>query len=103
MTQPDFQFDLGDKVKDRISGLIGIVMSRSEHLTGCNRYWASPQEVKDGKPAEGAWFDEDVLELISAEEVKRRRYKVHDGDARPVRKAGGPSDQPSPSGSFGRP
>jgi hypothetical protein len=92
-----FAFELGDKVKDRISGLDGVVISRAEHLFGCNRYWIAPQGHKDGKPLEGCWSDEDALELVEAQVIKRQSYiRVAETTApRPVRAiAGGPTDQP---------
>lgn len=91
----DFRFNLGDKVKDHITGLAGIVVSRSESLYGCNRYWLQPQEVKDGKPVDGCWLDEDSLELVTANAIKRKRYRVYEDDEQPIRRAGGPGDQPS--------
>lgn len=91
-----FLLNLGDKVRDCVSGLEGIVVSRSEHLYGCNRYWVSPQEVKDGKPVEGCWLDEDACEVVTEGVIKRKTYRVVDAPAeRPARMAGGPTDQPA--------
>lgn len=66
MYQAVFAFGLGDRVRDRISGLQGIIASRTQHLYGCVRYWILPEEVKDGKPLDGAWLDEPQLELVEA-------------------------------------
>ena len=54
----------GDQVKDRISGMTGIVVSITEHLYGCRRCYVQPQEVKDGKAVEGVMFDEPQLEIL---------------------------------------
>ena len=62
-----FQYGLGDRVKDRISGLTGIIVARTQHLYGCVRYWVAPETTKDGKPAEGAWLDEPSLEVLQTE------------------------------------
>lgn len=96
----EFRHNLGDKVRDRISGLEGIVMSRAEHLFGCARYWLQPQEAKDGKVAEGTWFDEDAIEVIERAVIKPQQYRVIDDDAAravsaPLRRAGGPTSQPA--------
>jgi hypothetical protein len=57
---------LGDRVKDQISGLVGIATGRAEYLYGCVRVVVSPTVEKDGKPVEGSWFDEEQLILIEA-------------------------------------
>ena len=98
-TEAVFTFNLGDKVRDRITGQVGIISSRTEHLFSCARYWIDPQELKDGKPVEGRWIDEDAMELVHAGAIVRKRYRVYEEDTsvQPLRKAGGPSDQPSSS------
>src|SRR5687768_7018463 len=99
MASETFIFNLGDKVKDRISGLTGIVTSRAEHLYGCARYWVSPQEVKDGKPAEGAWFDEAGIELVEASVIKPMQARMFTiAETQPAqRRTGGPTNQPAAS------
>lgn len=60
-----FTHELGKKAKDKISGMAGILTARCEFLTGCNRYCISPQELKDGRPIEGMYFDEAQIEILS--------------------------------------
>lgn len=60
---------LGDKVKDRVTGLTGIVMARTEWLNGCIRMMVQPQELKDGKPVESSAFDIEELILVEANAV----------------------------------
>lgn len=55
---------LGDKVKDKVSGLTGIVVARTEWLYGCIRLTVQPQELHDGRPVDGYTFDEPQAELI---------------------------------------
>lgn len=55
---------LGAKVRDKVTGLTGIVVCRSEWLHGCVRIVVQPQELKDGKPVESSVFDEPSLEVI---------------------------------------
>lgn len=57
---------LGDKVKDRVTGLTGIVVARTDWLNGCIRMMVQPQELKDGKPVETSCFDIEELVLIEA-------------------------------------
>jgi hypothetical protein len=49
---------LGDEVKDPITGLKGVVVARSEWLWGCVRIGVQPKGIKDGKPFDEVWFDE---------------------------------------------
>lgn len=62
--------NLGDKVRDTVTGLEGIVTSRSEFLNGCIRVGIQPQEVKDGKPADSVWVDEPQCEVVKAAVVE---------------------------------
>lgn len=93
----EFRYGLGDRAKDRISGLTGIIVSRAEHLFGCSRYWIQPEGTKDGKPLDGAWFDEDTVEIVDVAAIQPRQYRVVDTHERsvPLARAGGPTDQPS--------
>lgn len=59
------QFDLGDRVKDSITGFAGIVIARTEYLNGCARYQLQCETLdKDGKPQEWQSFDEMQLKLL---------------------------------------
>ncbi len=60
-----FKIELGAEVKDRITGLKGICVARSEWLYGCRRYVVQPPELKDGKPVDSTCFDEDSLEVLA--------------------------------------
>lgn len=52
---------LGHKVRDRITGLEGIVTSRTEYLNGCVRYAVQPPVDQDGKVRDSMWADESDL------------------------------------------
>lgn len=93
-----FKHNLGDKASDQISGLTGIIVSRSESLYGCSRYWLQPQDHKDGEVLKGGWFDEDQIEVVEAGVIARKEYRVVPAEpaAAPLRMAGGPSNQPAP-------
>lgn len=90
-----FRFNLGDVLKDRLTGLTGVAVNRSEHLFGCARYWLQPREIKDGKTVDGQWFDEDSLELVEAGVVQRKHYRVYEADTAPLRRTGGPATEPA--------
>jgi len=61
----EFKFELGIEAEDKITGFKGIVMSRSEHLTGCNVYSIAPKVLDAGKIGETQWFDENRIKKIS--------------------------------------
>ncbi len=73
-----FKYDLGEVLKDRITGFEGVAVARTQYMTGCNRYSLQSQELKDGKPREWEAFDEDML--VPSGEKKEV----------PVRQTGGP-------------
>ena len=55
---------LGQKVRDTLTGLEGVAISRTEFLYGCVRVGVQPFEVKDGKPVDATWIDEPQLEVV---------------------------------------
>jgi hypothetical protein len=52
---------LGDRVKDKITGLGGIVIGVTDWLYGCRRITVQPEKAKHGKPAETFCVDEPQL------------------------------------------
>lgn len=61
---------LGDKVRCKITGFVGIAVTRSEFLNGCVQYEVQPKCKKDNKPLEGLSIDEQSLEVISIKPKK---------------------------------
>ena len=60
-----FKFELGQHLKDRITGFNGIVICRTEWLHNCARHTLQPRETdKDGAPRKAEGFDEDQLEAM---------------------------------------
>lgn len=84
---------LGDKVRDNITGFTGIAVGESKWLFGCSRFLVEPDELKDGKPIEACWFDEQRIETVHAAAPK---VSVESRSA-----IGGPQRDPSPSPSPG--
>jgi len=60
----DKTINLGDRVKDRITGLEGIVIGITTWLYGCRRVTIQPEEIKDGRPSDPSSFDEPQLILV---------------------------------------
>jgi hypothetical protein len=56
------RMQLGWYATDLITGFKGLVMGRSEYLSGCTQVLLIPSKVnKDGKRPDGEWFDEQRL------------------------------------------
>jgi hypothetical protein len=56
------KYELGMELRDIITGFRGIVVGRTEYLTGCNHYGLAPRKLLDtGKPQEWEWIDESRL------------------------------------------
>ena len=63
--QNKFSFKNGETLKDKISGVQGVVMARGDYLTGCNRYGLMKQGLTEkGGLHEWIWLDESRLELV---------------------------------------
>lgn len=56
--------ELGDKVKDTITGYKGIVVAFTTWLNKCRRLTVQSEELKDGKPIDAHVFDIEQLELV---------------------------------------
>jgi len=66
-------FILGDKVKDKVSGLIGIAVSRIEYLNGCIQYGITAK-LKKGEDEIKTWnIDEEQLETVKKKIVKVKK------------------------------
>ena len=61
--------ELGQKVRDKITGYEGVVTGRSVWLTGCATCGIQARIDKDGKRPELEWFDEIRLEVVD-EDIK---------------------------------
>lgn len=84
--------ELGDEVKDVITGFQGIAVARTFWLHGCDRIVIQPPVKEDGKHPDNCCFDEPCVEVI-----KKAKVKVDNTiDEKPVqikrRKPGGDRD-----------
>ena len=73
--------ELGQKVRDRITGFEGVAVAKTEWLNGCWRISIQSKELKDGAPIDPQVFDIEQLEL------------VEDTPAPPAKRSGG--DRPN--------
>lgn len=63
---------LGLRVRDRVTGLEGVVASVTFDLYGCIQAIVNPGLDKDGKQKDQSWFDVARLEVMSAAQVMPR-------------------------------
>jgi hypothetical protein len=57
----EWNVQLGNQARDRITGFVGVATSRTEYLYGCRRIGLMSTELKDGKPQETQFFDDPQL------------------------------------------
>lgn len=86
-----FRFELGDQVRETITGYKGHVVSRTQWFNGCIRYGIQGKLTKDGKVPDIEAFDEQQLELVKAAAPQKTipPLKQVGGPQRPVRNAPG--------------
>lgn len=56
--------DLGDQVRDKVTGFKGIVTGKAQYLTGCKQVLVTPKVGEDGKYLDACWLDVDRVEII---------------------------------------
>lgn len=78
------RINLGDVVKDTITGFEGVAVASYEYLHGCRRICVQPQALHEGKPIEASTVDEPQLEVVKAVAAPR---------SEPV--TGGPQPEPA--------
>ena len=88
-------FNLGDRVKDIITGFQGVIVARTSWIYGCDRYTVVPEKLdQDGKPQNGTSFDEPQLKLVKAGVVMGDKPATATPKAA-IRVPGGPRPEPS--------
>lgn len=65
------EFELGERLKDTVSGFTGIATSKVTFLNGCVRYALEPPVGKDGKTIDGQYFDSQQLEKVDSGLLKQ--------------------------------
>lgn len=93
------QVQLGDRVRDRITGFEGVVIGITDWLYQGRRPIVQPSKLdKDGALQKSESFDEDLLEVIEA-----GAFAVTPPSPAPVAaKTGGPRDTPTRRADPGR-
>lgn len=83
--------ELGDKVKDGVSGFTGIVTARTDYINKCVRFEVSPAKTDQGKLLDAYWFDEEQLIVVKKSVFKVKKEVPTGGPARSVARRSTPS------------
>lgn len=78
--------NLGDKVRDKVTGYEGTATCRVEWLFGCVRVGVQGKVQKDGKPIEVQYFDEASLEVRGKTKSKAKGGGADDKSRRDERR-----------------
>ena len=83
---------LGDRVKDKISGLSGICIGITDWIYGCRRVSVQPEQSKDGVPVASFCGDEPQFWVVDAGVITATPPPVPNAPPTP---SGGPRPDPS--------
>ena len=61
--------NLGDLVKDTVTGFKGIAVSRHSYLNGCDRISVQPIINKEGNHPDSVTFDEPQLSVLKKQKI----------------------------------
>ena len=67
------EIKLGSKVRDKVTGFVGIATARTEFLNGCIQYSIQPKVEKDNKVPEEIAVDVGSLEVIKPKKIKIKK------------------------------
>ena len=76
------KIQLGDRVRDTLTGFAGIAVAETQWLHGCRRITIQPEKLNDGKVVEAMTFDEPQIVVVK------------EGVASGKRDTGGPRPEP---------
>lgn len=65
-----FNINLGDRVVDNLTGFTGLVVARTEYLTGCSQILVLPNIDKNSEYPNGVWIDVERLDIVDKCVVK---------------------------------
>lgn len=84
-----FEYELGARARDKITGFQGKITGRADYLTGCRQYVL--EGLAQGAP-HSAWLDEDRVELVEpVESTHESRREAFDA----LKRRGGPMNSPT--------
>lgn len=75
----EFEHDLGQEVEDVITGYVGYVVTRMDHITGCATYIVQRRHKKGEKIEDSMHFDENRLRSTG----KKAKLKIPKEEGKP--------------------
>jgi len=83
------EIKLGDKVKCKVTGFVGIAIARTEFLNGCIQYSVVPKCKKgDTKMPEEMGIDEQSLEVIPKKKKKIKKSSTGGANTKGIKLRG---------------
>jgi hypothetical protein len=67
---------LGWKVKDKVTGLIGIAVAKCTYLNGCIQYNVVPPVNKENSTPKNIWIDEGQLSKVSDGIIEKPKDEI---------------------------
>ncbi len=82
----DTLLELGDTVRDVVTGFEGVIEAVTHWRFGCRRICVQSQKLKDGVPTNRQTFDEPALEVLKRANVpaKEQKRRAATGGPRPT-------------------
>ena len=69
----EFKFELGEQVKDTITGFQGVIIAKTKWLNGCVRYGIqSKKRTAEGKSIEDTIDEQQLVSIEKPKKVKSR-------------------------------
>lgn len=85
---------LGDRIKDQITGFTGIALGYTDWLSNCRRWIIQPETLHDGKRIEAESFDETTILVLARGVVTSQNETAPQPPKPTTRKTGGPMPTP---------
>lgn len=67
-----FPVAMGDEVKDRVTGYVGIVVAMYAYFNRCQRILVQPPVGADGKIPDGQVFDVEQCDVITSAKIAQK-------------------------------
>ena len=88
------EIELGSKVKDTITGLVGIATARCLYIHGCDHIGIQPPaDQKTGKVPSLVWVDSPQVETLKIN--RNRKWRRRSIPNAPPLRSGGPGEHPN--------
>lgn len=89
------KYELGEKVRDKVSGFEGIIMSRTEYLHGVPLYGVQPRVSGEGVMRQAEYFSEPAIETLKLSDKSKPSKVRPDANTESRLKKAGPR-KPAP-------